>query len=231
MASEFVIYDGRRVHPVEGDDLSDARRHAFELEGTLFTKTQRPPQSTYTCAACGKSEQLPWSPDAWLTVVCWHEKGTGKKYAACQGDHALVIPEMSAHARVALLQHGAAPQRTPMPYTKFLVMTDGQPQELQAQSIQDALMQLEDKNVRPESLWMQVLEPRRKEYQCGLNFCHVTETGVEPPAGWTTILWWTGRGKVERLFFCGAPPLGEGQVDAVGTFVGNLAETTEMLTR
>jgi hypothetical protein len=118
-----------------------------------------------------------------------------------------------------------------MPYTKFLALVDGKPLELQAQSIQDALMQLEDKYARQESLWMQVLEPRRKEFQCGLNFCHVTETSVEPPAGWTTILWWTGRGKVERLFFCGAPPLGEGQVDAVGTFVGNLAETSELLSR
>ena len=61
--------------------------------------------------------------------------------------------------------------------------------------------------------------------------CNVTETATEPPAGWTTILWWTGRGKVERLFFCGAPPLGEGQVDAAGTFVGNLAEMSDMLSR
>jgi len=229
--SEFIIYDSRTMHPVSGDDMDDARRHTLELEGTLFTKTQRPPSSSYICAACGKSEQLPWSPTGWLTVVCWQEKGSGKKYAACQGDHALVIPEMSAHARVALLQHGAAPQRTPMPYTKFLAVVDSKPMELQAQSIQDALAQLEDKSARQESLWMQVLEPRRKEFQCGLNFCHVSETSVEPPPGWTTILWWIGRGKVERLFFCGAPPLGEGQVDHAGTFVGNLAEMTELLSR
>lgn len=229
--SEFIIYDGRTVHPVASDDLDEARRHTLELEGTLFTKTQRPPVSSYVCAACGKSEQLPWSPAGWLTIVCWQEKGSGKKYAACQGDHALVIPEMSAHARVALLQHGAAPQRTPMPYTKFMALTTDQPIELQAQSIQDALTQLEDKQAKYESLWMQVLEPRKKEYQCGLNFCHVTESAVEPPAGWTTILWWIGRGKVERLFFCGAPPLGEGQVDHAGTFVGNLAEMTELLSR
>jgi len=229
--SDFMIHDGRRMHPVSGDDMSEARRHALELEGTLFTKTQKPPATSYICAGCGKTEKLPWSPDAWLTVVCWQEKGSGKKYAACQGDHTLVIPEMSAHARVALLQRGAAPERTPMPYTKFIAMVDGEPLELQAQSIQDALMQLEDKTVRHESLWMQVLEPRRKEFQCGLTFCHVTETSVEPPPGWTTILWWMGRGKVERLFFCGAPPLGEGLVDAVGTFAGNLAETTELLSR
>ena len=229
--SEFLIFDGRTAHPVSGDDMGEARRHTLELEGTLFTKTQKPPLTSYICAACGKTEKLPWSPDAWLTIVCWQEKGSGKKYAACQGDHAAVVPEMSAHARVALLQHGAAPQRTPMPYTKFLTMVKDEPQELQAQSIQDALMQLEDKTVRHESLWMQVLEPRRKEFQCGLTFCHVTETSVEPPPGWTTILWWTGRGKVERLFFCGAPPLGEGLVDAVGTFAGNLAETTELLSR
>ncbi|HEX6511340.1 MAG TPA: hypothetical protein VF157_03510, partial [Chloroflexota bacterium] len=220
--SDFLIYDGRTAHPVSSEDLDEARRHALELEGTLFTKTQRPPVTSYICAACGKTEKLPWSPAAWLTVVCWQEKGSGKKYAACLGDHALVIPEMSAHARVALLQHGAAPQRTPMPYTKFLAMVNEQPLELQAQSIQDALMQLEDKQVKQDSLWMQVLEPRRKEFQCGLNFCHVTETATEPPPGWTTILWWTGRGKVERLFFCGALPLGEGLVDAAGTFVGNL---------
>ena len=229
--SDFMIHDGRRMHPVSGDDMSEARRHALELEGTLFTKTQKPPATSYICAGCGKTEKLPWSPDAWLTVVCWQEKGSGKKYAACQGDHTLVIPEMSAHARVALLQRGAAPERTPMPYTKFIAMVDGEPLELQAQSIQDALMQLEDKTVRHESLWMQVLEPRRKEFQCGLTFCHVTETSVEPPPGWTTILWWMVRGKVERLFFCGAPPLGEGLVDAVGTFAGNLAETTELLSR
>jgi|GEM_PF-3364675 hypothetical protein len=229
--SEFIIFDGRTAHPVSGDDMSEARRHALELEGTLFTRTKRPPVTSYICAACGRTEKLPWSPDGWLTVVCWQEKGSGKKYAACQGDHALVIPEMSAHARVALLQHGAAPERTPMPYTKFLAIVDGTPLELQAQSIQDALMQLEEKGARQESLWMQVLEPRRKEFTCGLNFCHVSESSVEPPPGWTTILWWTGRGKVERLFFCGAPPLGEGQVDAVGTFVGNLAETTELLSR
>jgi hypothetical protein len=229
--SEFIVYDGRTVHPVSGEDLDEGRRHALELEGTLFTKTQKPPESSYICASCGKTEKLPWSPAGWLTVVCWQQKGSGRKYAACQGDHALVVPEMSAHARVALLQHGAAPQRTPMPYTKFLAVEKDKPLELQAQSIQDALMQLEDKRVRHDSLWMQVLEPRRKEFQCGLNFCHVTETATEPPEGWTTILWWTGRGKVERLFFCGAPPLGEGQVDRAGTFVGNLAESTEMLTR
>src|SRR5712692_3164328 len=229
--SDFMIHDGRTAHPVSGDDMGEARRHTLELEGTLFTKTQKPPLTSYICAACGKTENLPWSPDAWLTIVCWQEKGSGKKYAACQGDHAAVVPEMSAHARVALLQHGAAPQRTPMPYTKFLTMVKDEPQELQAQSIQDALMQLEEKHIRFDSLWMQVLEPRRKEFQCGLNFCHVTETSVEPPPGWTTILWWTGRGKVERLFFCGAPPLGEGLVDSVGTFVGNLAETTELLSR
>ncbi|MBV9121259.1 MAG: hypothetical protein JOZ39_11170, partial [Chloroflexi bacterium] len=137
--SEFIIYDGARLHPVSGDDMSDARRHALELEGTLFTKTQRPPVTNYVCAACPKSERLPWSPSGWLTVVCWHQKGSGKKYAACQGDHALVIPEMSAHARVALLQHGAAPQATPMPYTKFLAVAGDKPHELQAQSIQDAL--------------------------------------------------------------------------------------------
>ncbi len=226
-----MIYDGRRVHSVSPDDMDEARRHALELEGTLFTKTQRPPMTSYVCASCGKSEQLPWSPPGWLTIVCWQQKGTGKKYAACQGDHALVVPEMSAHARVALLQHGAAPQRTPMPYTKFIAIAGEEKIELQAQSIQDALMQLEDKSVRHDSLWMQVLEPRRKEFQCGLSFCHVTETAAEPPAGWTTILWWTGRGKVERLFFCGAPPLGDGQVDTTGTFVGNLADLTESLSR
>jgi len=226
-----MIFDGRRVHPVSADDLDDARRHALELEGTLFTKTQKPPVASYICAAGDKTEQLPWSPDAWLTIVCWQQKGTGKKYAACSGDHALVIPDMSAHARVALLQHGSAPQRTPMPYTKFIALAGDEPIELQAQSIQDALMQLEDKHVRYDSLWMQMLEPRRKEFQCGLNFCHVTETGTEPPAGWTTILWWTGRGKVERLFFCGAPPLGDGQVDWAGTHVGNVADLTEALTR
>ncbi len=226
-----MIYDGRRVHTVSPDDMDEARRHALELEGTLFTKTQRPPMSSYVCASCGKSEQLPWSPPGWLTVVCWQQKGTGRKYAACQGDHALAVPEMSAHARVALLQHGAAPQRTPMPYTKFIAIAGEEKIELQAQSIQDALMQLEDKHIRQDSLWMQVLEPRRKEFQCGLSFCHVTETATEPPAGWTTILWWTGRGKVERLFFCGAPPLGDGQVDTTGTFVGNLADLTESLSR
>lgn len=226
-----MIFDGRRVHPVSVDDMDGARRHALELEGTLYTKTKRPPVTSYVCASCGKSEQLPWSPSGWLTVVCWQDKGSGKKYAACQGDHALVIPEMSAHARVALLQHGAAPQRTPMPYTRFIALVDEKPVEIQAQSIQDALMQLEEKRLRQDSLWMQVLEPRKKEFQCGLNFCHVTETATEPPAGWTTILWWIGRGKVERLFFCGAPPLGDGQVDATGTFVGNLAGITESLSR
>lgn len=229
--SEFIIFDGRRVHAVASAELDEGRRHALELEGTLFTKTQRPPVSSYVCAACGKSESLPWSPAGWLTIVCWGAKGSGRKYAACQGDHALVVPDMSAHARVALVRQGAAPERTPMPSTKFLALSNGSPIELQAQSIQDALTQLEDRRVRQESLWMQVLEPRRKDFQCGLNFCHVSETATEPPAGWTTILWWTGRGKVERLFFCGAPPLGEGQVDAVGTFVGNLAEATELLSR
>jgi hypothetical protein len=229
--TEFIIYDGGRVHTVDGDDLSDARKHALELEGTLYSKTQRPPLSNYVCAACGTSEKLPWSPAGWLTIVCWEAKGSGRKYAACRGDHALVIPEMSAHARVALVQTGAAPQRTPMPYTKFLALVEGRPVELQAQSIQDALAQLEDKQLRHESVWMQVLEPRRREFQCGLNFCHVTETGTEPPSGWTTILWWTGRGKVERLFFCGAPPLGAGQVDAAGTYVGNLADSELLLTR
>src|SRR5581483_2638110 len=138
--SELMIFDGRRVHPVSADDLDDARRHALELEGTLYTKTQRPPVTSYICASCGKTERMPWSPAGWLTIVCWEAKGAGKKYAACQGDHALVIPDMSAHARVALVQTGAAPQRTPMPYTKFLVMTaGGEKVELQAQSIQDAL--------------------------------------------------------------------------------------------
>ncbi len=229
--SEFIIYDGRRVHPVANDDLDEARRHTLELEGTLFTKTAKPPVTSYVCAACAKSEQLPWSPAGWLTIVCWQAKGTGKKYAACQNDHALVVPEMSAHARVGLLQRGAAPERTPMPYTKFLALVGESPVELQAQSIQDALTQLSDKHVQQESLWMQVLEPRKKDYECGLNFCHVKETGQEPPSGWTTILWWTGRGKVERLFFCGAPPMGEGQVDAVGTFVSNMAEMSDSLLR
>ena len=39
LMSDFVVYDGRTVHPVDGDDMSEARRHALELEGTLFTKT------------------------------------------------------------------------------------------------------------------------------------------------------------------------------------------------
>ncbi|MDE3077290.1 MAG: hypothetical protein KGJ86_17885 [Chloroflexota bacterium] len=229
--SEFIIFDGRRVHPISPDDMDQARRHALELEGTLFTKTAKPPVTSYVCAACGKSEQLSWSPAGWLTVVCWQEKGTGKKYAACQGDHALVIPDMSAHARVALFQSGSAPERTPMPHTKFLALTGDSPAELQAQSIQDALMQLKDRGISQDSLWMQVLEPRKKDYQCGLSFCRVTEHGHEPPSGWTTILWWTGRGKVERLFFCGAPPLGEGQVDATGTFAGNVAELSDSLLR
>lgn len=228
---EFVIYDGRRVHPVTTEDMDDARRHALELEGTLFSRTKRPPAASYVCAACGKAEHLPWSPDGWLTVVCWQGKGSGRKYAACQGDHAAIIPDLSAHARVALVQHGAAPERTPMPHTKFLAVTGDAPVELQAQSIQDALTQLEERHVRPESVWMQVLEPRRRDYQCGLAYCHVTENATEPPAGWTTILWWTGRGKVERLFFCGAPPLGDGLSDATGTFVGSVADMPEVLTR
>ncbi|MHB8620082.1 MAG: hypothetical protein ACYDAG_11030 [Chloroflexota bacterium] len=225
--SDFLIFDGRRAHPLSTEDLQEARQHALELEGTLFTKSAKPPVNSYVCAGCGKTEALPWSPAGWLTVVCWQEKGSGKKYAACQGDHALSIPEMSAHARVALFQAGAAPERTPMPYTKFLALAKNEPTELQAQSIQDALAQLEDRGVRYDSLWMQVLEPKRKEYQCGLNFCHVSETAHEPPAGWTTILWWTGRGKVERLFFCGAPPLGEGQADTTGAFAGNLLDLAE----
>ncbi|HUZ76228.1 MAG TPA: hypothetical protein VMV93_01455 [Chloroflexota bacterium] len=224
--SEFIIYDGRTVHPVSNDDLDEARRHALELEGTLYTKTARPPTTSYVCAACGKSEQLPWSPSGWLTIVCWQAKGTGRKYAACQGDHALVVPDISAHARVALFVTGAAPERTPMPYTKFLALAGDRPLELQAQSIQDALMQLEEKRAGQDSLWMQVLERREKDYQCGLNHCSVTEKAHEPPAGWTTILWWTGRGKVERLFFCGAPPITSGDAETTGTYAGNLLELT-----